>query len=43
MKPDEILFNTEEGMEKALGYMTHEFATVRTGKASVLGGIRGGK
>lgn len=34
MDPDEILFNTEEGMEKALGYMTHEFATVRTGKAS---------
>lgn len=24
----------EEGMEKALEYMTHEFATIRTGKAS---------
>lgn len=34
MDPDEILLNTEEGMEKAADYMTHEFATVRTGKAS---------
>ncbi len=32
--PDEILMNTEEGMEKAADYMTHEFASVRTGKAS---------
>jgi len=34
MDPDEILLNTEESMEKAADYMTHEFATVRTGKAS---------
>ena len=34
MDPDEIMFNAEEGMEKAADYMTHEFATVRTGKAS---------
>ena len=34
MDPDEIIFNAEEGMEKAAAYMTHEFATVRTGKAS---------
>ena len=34
MDPDEILMNTEEGMEKAAGYMAHEFSTVRTGKAS---------
>jgi len=34
MDPDEIMFNTEEGMEKAVGYLTHEFASVRTGKAS---------
>ena len=34
MDPDEIMMNTEEGMEKAAGYMTHEFSTVRTGKAS---------
>jgi ribosome recycling factor len=31
---DEILFNAEEGMEKALDFMRHEFASVRTGKAS---------
>lgn len=31
---DEILFNAEEGMEKALDFMKHEFASVRTGKAS---------
>lgn len=31
---DEILFNTEEGMEKALDFMRHEFSSVRTGKAS---------
>jgi len=34
MSPDEILMNTEEAMEKSLEYMQHEFATVRTGKAS---------
>ena len=34
MDPDEILMNTEEGMEKAAEYMSHEFASVRTGKAS---------
>ena len=34
MDPDEILLNTEEGMEKAAEYMSHEFASVRTGKAS---------
>ena len=34
MDPDEILMNTEEGMEKATDYMAHEFASVRTGKAS---------
>jgi len=34
MDPDEILLNTEEAMEKAADYMVHEFATVRTGKAS---------
>lgn len=31
---DEILFSAEEGMEKALDFMKHEFASVRTGKAS---------
>jgi len=31
---DEILFTAEEGMEKALDFMKHEFASVRTGKAS---------
>jgi ribosome recycling factor len=34
MDPDEILMNTEVGMEKAAEYMSHEFASVRTGKAS---------
>jgi ribosome recycling factor len=34
MKPDEILFETEEAMEKGVDYMLHEFASVRTGKAS---------
>jgi ribosome recycling factor len=34
MDPDEILMNTEEGMEKAAEYMAHEFSSVRTGKAS---------
>ncbi len=31
---DEILFIAEEGMEKALDFMKHEFSSVRTGKAS---------
>ncbi len=34
MTSDDILLETEEGMEKSVDYMTHEFATVRTGKAS---------
>ena len=34
MDPDEILLETEAAMEKAVDYMTHEFAAVRTGKAS---------
>ena len=34
MDPDEILMNCEESMEKAAGYLVHEFATIRTGKAS---------
>jgi ribosome recycling factor len=34
MEPDEILMNAEESMEKAADYMTHEFAAIRTGKAS---------
>jgi ribosome recycling factor len=31
---DELLFTAEEGMEKALDFMKHEFSSVRTGKAS---------
>jgi len=34
MNPEEILFETEAAMEKSVDYMTHEFASVRTGKAS---------
>lgn len=34
MSPDEILLETEAAMEKAVDYMNHEFASVRTGKAS---------
>ena len=34
MTTDDILLETEEGMEKSLHYMTHEFSSVRTGKAS---------
>lgn len=34
MSPEEILFETEATMEKSVDYMTHEFASVRTGKAS---------
>ena len=33
MDPDDILLETEEAMEKAYEYMTHEFASIRTGKA----------
>ena len=34
MSIGEILFEAEESMEKAMGFMTHEFAAIRTGKAS---------
>jgi ribosome recycling factor len=34
MSIEEILFEAEESMEKAVGFMTHEFAAIRTGKAS---------
>ena len=34
MTPDEILLETEAAMEKGVEYMIHEFAAVRTGKAS---------
>lgn len=34
MDSDDILLTTEEAMEKAVEYMNHEFASVRTGKAS---------
>jgi ribosome recycling factor len=34
MTPDEILLEIEEAMEKGVDYMIHEFASVRTGKAS---------
>src|SRR6202158_2414258 len=34
MTPDDILLETEAAMEKAVEYMLHEFAAVRTGKAS---------
>ncbi len=34
MSSDEILLETEAAMEKAVDYMTHEFNSVRTGKAS---------
>jgi ribosome recycling factor len=34
MTPDEILFEVEAAMEKAVHFMVHEFATVRTGKAT---------
>jgi ribosome recycling factor len=34
MSPDEILLTAEEAMEKAHHFMVHEFASVRTGKAS---------
>lgn len=34
MDPDELMLETETAMEKAVEYLTHEFASVRTGKAS---------
>jgi len=34
MSIEEILFEAEESMEKAVNFMTHEFAAIRTGKAS---------
>ncbi len=34
MDPDEILLETESDMEKSVEYLTHEFSSVRTGKAS---------
>ena len=34
MTSDEILLETEEAMEKSVEYMSHEFASLRTGKAS---------
>jgi ribosome recycling factor len=34
MTPDEVLLETETVMEKGVDYMIHEFASVRTGKAS---------
>jgi len=34
MSRDEIVFEAEEGMEKAVDFMVHEFHSIRTGKAS---------
>lgn len=34
MTGDDILLDTEEGMEKSTEYLLHEFASLRTGKAS---------
>lgn len=34
MSSDEILLEGEEAMEKAVNYVVHEFASIRTGKAS---------
>ena len=34
MSVDEITFEAEEGMEKAVEFMMHEFNAIRTGKAS---------
>jgi ribosome recycling factor len=34
MTPEEILLETEAAMEKGVEYMIHEFASVRTGRAS---------
>ncbi len=35
MSLEEAIFAAEEGMEKAVEFMTHEFAAIRTGKASL--------
>ncbi len=34
MDSDAILLEAEDGMDKSVNYMTHEFSSVRTGKAS---------
>lgn len=34
MDVEELMLETEEAMDKAVEYLSHEFATVRTGKAS---------
>ena len=34
MNADDLLLESEEGMDKSVNYMTHEFTGVRTGKAS---------
>ena len=34
MNADDLLLESEEGMDKSASYMTHEFSSVRTGKAS---------
>jgi ribosome recycling factor len=34
MSTEDVLFEAEETMEKSVDYMVHEFAAVRTGKAS---------
>ncbi|MEI6278212.1 MAG: ribosome recycling factor [Verrucomicrobiae bacterium] len=34
MSRDEVVFEAEEGMEKAVEFMVHEFHSIRTGKAT---------
>lgn len=34
MNADDLLLESEDGMDKSVNYMTHEFSSVRTGKAS---------
>lgn len=34
MSAEDVLLETEDGMEKSVEYLIHEFASVRTGKAS---------
>ena len=34
MSADDLLLDAEDGMDKSVDYMTHEFSSVRTGKAS---------
>jgi ribosome recycling factor len=34
MSAEEVLFDAEAGMEKAVEFMMHEFNAIRTGKAS---------